>query len=78
VDSLKQEIAVFFSLIAVFYFFLDQDVSRKDVSRSDSNFRDYARKRAGNAPILAQEIGLKVIVPDNFNTDRFGTFTREY
>ncbi|MFM6062276.1 MAG: DUF6671 family protein [Microcystis panniformis] len=29
------------------------------------------------APILAQEIGLKVIVPDNFNTDRFGTFTRD-
>ena len=29
------------------------------------------------APILAQEIGLKVIVPDNFDTDRFGTFTRD-
>ncbi|WP_016951080.1 DUF6671 family protein [Anabaena sp. PCC 7108] len=29
------------------------------------------------APILQQELGIKVIVPDNFNTDVFGTFTRD-
>jgi len=29
------------------------------------------------APILEQELGIKVIVPPNFNTDVFGTFTRE-
>jgi len=29
------------------------------------------------APILSQELGLQVIVPQNFNTDQFGTFTRE-
>lgn len=29
------------------------------------------------APILEQELGIKVLVPSNFNTDIFGTFTRE-
>lgn len=29
------------------------------------------------APVLEQELGIKVIVPRNFNTDVFGTFTRE-
>ncbi|NMG20278.1 DUF6671 family protein [Brasilonema bromeliae] len=29
------------------------------------------------APILEQELGIKVVVPKYFNTDRFGTFTRE-
>ncbi|RBW67418.1 DUF6671 family protein [Bacillus taeanensis] len=29
------------------------------------------------APILEKELGIEVIVPENFNTDRFGTFTRE-
>ncbi|MBW4644683.1 MAG: hypothetical protein KME23_17110 [Goleter apudmare HA4340-LM2] len=29
------------------------------------------------APILEQELGIKVIVPQDFNTDIFGTFTRE-
>jgi hypothetical protein len=29
------------------------------------------------APILEKELGLKAIVPENFNTDVFGTFTRE-
>lgn len=29
------------------------------------------------APILEQELGIKVRVPTNFNTDVFGTFTRE-
>lgn len=29
------------------------------------------------APLLQQELGIKVIVPSNFNTDIFGTFTRE-
>ena len=28
------------------------------------------------APILEQELGIKVIVPSDFNTDVFGTFTR--
>jgi predicted nucleic acid-binding protein len=29
------------------------------------------------APLLEQELEIKVIVPNNFNTDVFGTFTRE-
>ncbi len=29
------------------------------------------------APILERELGVRVIVPDNFDTDQFGTFTRE-
>lgn len=29
------------------------------------------------APILEHELGIQVIVPPNFNTDCFGTFTRE-
>ncbi|WP_066426665.1 DUF6671 family protein [Anabaena sp. 4-3] len=29
------------------------------------------------SPLLSQELGLKVIVPQKFNTDVFGTFTRE-
>jgi len=29
------------------------------------------------APLLEKEIGIKVKVPQNFNTDRFGSFTRE-
>ncbi|ARV61832.1 hypothetical protein BZZ01_27270 [Nostocales cyanobacterium HT-58-2] len=29
------------------------------------------------APIVEQELGIKVIVPEDFETDRFGTFTRE-
>ncbi|OCR02533.1 hypothetical protein BCD67_01200 [Oscillatoriales cyanobacterium USR001] len=29
------------------------------------------------APILEEQLGIKVIVPQNFNTDTFGTFTRE-
>ncbi|MBH8556114.1 hypothetical protein I8751_28005 [Nostocaceae cyanobacterium CENA357] len=29
------------------------------------------------APLLEQELGINVIVPQNFNTDIFGTFTRE-
>ena len=29
------------------------------------------------APILARELGIKVIVPPNLNTDVFGTFTRD-
>lgn len=29
------------------------------------------------APLLEQELGIKVIVPQDFNTDVFGTFTRE-
>lgn len=35
------------------------------------------RKERAIAPILEREIGLQVIVPDNFDTDRFGTFTRD-
>ncbi|MBE9037239.1 DUF6671 family protein [aff. Roholtiella sp. LEGE 12411] len=29
------------------------------------------------APLLEQELGIKVIVPQDFNTDVFGTFTRD-
>lgn len=29
------------------------------------------------APLVEQELGIKVVVPDNFDTDAFGTFTRE-
>ncbi|MCC5639546.1 hypothetical protein LC593_27720 [Nostoc sp. CHAB 5844] len=29
------------------------------------------------SPLLEQELGIKTIVPSNFNTDAFGTFTRE-
>ncbi|HIK08395.1 MAG TPA: hypothetical protein IGS40_27595 [Trichormus sp. M33_DOE_039] len=29
------------------------------------------------APLLKQELGMRAIVPQNFNTDIFGTFTRE-
>jgi hypothetical protein len=29
------------------------------------------------APLLEKELGIKVVVPQNFNTDAFGTFTRE-
>ncbi len=29
------------------------------------------------APLLERELGLKVILPDNFNTDIWGTFTRD-
>jgi ribosomal protein S27AE len=29
------------------------------------------------APLLEQKLNIKTIVPDNFNTDSFGTFTRE-
>ncbi|MEB3336169.1 MAG: DUF6671 family protein, partial [Leptolyngbyaceae bacterium] len=29
------------------------------------------------APILEQELGVKAIVPQNFDTDALGTFTRE-
>jgi predicted Zn-ribbon and HTH transcriptional regulator len=28
-------------------------------------------------PILEKELGLKIIIPDNFNTDQFGTFTMD-
>ncbi|MDZ8186867.1 MAG: hypothetical protein RMX96_18700 [Nostoc sp. ChiSLP02] len=35
------------------------------------------RKEKAIAPILETELGIKVIVPQDFNTDVFGTFTRE-
>jgi hypothetical protein len=35
------------------------------------------KKEEAIAPILNQGLGLEVIVPENFNTDRFGTFTRD-
>ncbi len=34
-------------------------------------------KEQAIAPILAQELGVDVIVPSDFNTDQFGTFTRD-
>lgn len=35
------------------------------------------QKEKAIAPLLEQELNIKTIVPDNFNTDIFGTFTRE-
>jgi len=35
------------------------------------------RKEKVISPLLEQELGLKVIVPDHFDTDVFGTFTRD-
>jgi hypothetical protein len=35
------------------------------------------KKEKVMAPILNAELGLLVTVPDNFNTDQFGTFTRD-
>ncbi|MFP4016817.1 MAG: DUF6671 family protein [Halanaerobiales bacterium] len=29
------------------------------------------------APILEKELGVKIIVPENFDTDKYGTFTRD-
>lgn len=34
-------------------------------------------KERAIAPILAEKLAIRSIVPPNFNTDRFGTFTRE-
>ncbi|MBD1824534.1 hypothetical protein H6F51_18870 [Cyanobacteria bacterium FACHB-DQ100] len=34
-------------------------------------------KEVAIAPVLEPELGLKIHVPKNFNTDQFGTFTRE-
>ncbi len=33
------------------------------------------RKEQAIAPLLKQELGMDFVVPDSFNTDRFGTFT---
>jgi len=35
------------------------------------------RKETAIAPLLKQELGIEVVVPPNFNSDRFGTFTRD-
>jgi hypothetical protein len=35
------------------------------------------QKERAISPLLERELGIKVIVPANFNTDRFGTFTRD-
>ncbi|MGL5064466.1 MAG: DUF6671 family protein [Microcoleus sp.] len=35
------------------------------------------QKERAIAPILSAELGIKISVPANFDTDRFGTFTRE-
>ncbi|BAY66374.1 hypothetical protein NIES22_65130 [Calothrix brevissima NIES-22] len=35
------------------------------------------QKQQAIAPILEPELGIKIIVPPNFDTDVFGTFTRE-
>lgn len=35
------------------------------------------RKEVAIAPLLKQELGIEVVVLPNFNSDRFGTFTRE-
>ncbi len=35
------------------------------------------RKEKVITPILERELGIKLQIPENFNTDRFGTFTRD-
>jgi len=35
------------------------------------------KKEEAIAPILAKELGIKAIVPPDFDSDKFGTFTRE-
>lgn len=35
------------------------------------------RKEEAIAPLLKQELGMDVVVPSNFDSDRFGTFTRD-
>jgi hypothetical protein len=35
------------------------------------------QKEKAIAPLLASELGMRAIVPAQFDTDRFGTFTRE-
>ncbi|GET43336.1 DUF6671 family protein [Microseira wollei] len=35
------------------------------------------QKQRVMAPILSRELGITVLVPENFDTDRFGTFTRD-
>ncbi|MEB3217328.1 MAG: DUF6671 family protein [Nostocales cyanobacterium 94392] len=35
------------------------------------------RKERVIAPLLERELGIKVTVPQNFNTDKFGSFTRD-
>jgi len=35
------------------------------------------RKERVIAPVLERELGIQVTVPQNFNTDKFGSFTRE-
>jgi hypothetical protein len=35
------------------------------------------RKEQAIAPLLESAVGLKVVIPEAFNTDQFGTFTRE-
>lgn len=55
---------------------------------SDSSFQDPFRNRTGvlatmhqkeqiMAPLLEQKLGVQIIVPQAFNTDEFGTFTRD-
>lgn len=35
------------------------------------------KKEQSMAPLLEKSLQMQVVVPDNFNTDKFGTFTRE-
>lgn len=35
------------------------------------------RKERAIAPLLDRELGIQVVVPSNFDSDRFGTFTRD-
>jgi hypothetical protein len=35
------------------------------------------QKETAIAPILAETVGIQVVVPERFDTDRFGTFTRD-
>lgn len=35
------------------------------------------RKEQVIAPLLEEQLNIKIVVPENFNTDKFGTFTRD-
>lgn len=56
--------------------------------RKTENMHTFFKKRVGVlatmhskekviSPILEKELGIKIVVPENFNTDLFGTFTRD-
>ncbi|MBF2028749.1 MAG: hypothetical protein IGS48_18635 [Oscillatoriales cyanobacterium C42_A2020_001] len=51
--------------------------SKSDFANRQAVLATMHQKEAVIAPLLKQELGIEVVVPPNFNSDRFGTFTRE-